>query len=181
MSIRVILIHGNGGASGQDNWQPDVVRKLKDAGIAAISPDFPDAVHAREQYWIPYLQDELKADQNTVLVGHSSGAIAAMRFAETHRILGSVLIGASHTDLDDEGEKQSGYFNRPWNWEAIRSNQGWIIQFASTDDPYIPIDEPRFVHEQLQTEYYEMNDRGHFLYDKPFDELVMELKRKLHQ
>lgn len=176
---KVILIHGNGGGSGQDNWQPDVVKKLHQAGIDAINPDFPDSQLAREKYWLPFLEQSLKADENTVLVGHSSGALAAMRYAETHKLLGSVLIGAYHTDLDDDGEKQSGYFDQPWNWDAIRSNQSWIIQFASTDDPYISIEEPRFIHNQLQTEYYEMSERGHFIYDDPFDELVKVLKEKL--
>jgi uncharacterized protein len=176
---RVILIHGNGGGNGQDNWQPDVVEKLNQDGVDVMNPDFPDAQLAREKYWLPFLEKDLKADENTVLVGHSSGAIAAMRYAETHKILGSVLIGAYYTDLDDDGEKQSGYFDRPWNWDAIRSNQNWIIQFASADDPYIPIDHARHIHDQLQTEYYESNNQGHFMFDGPFDELVAALKEKL--
>jgi pimeloyl-ACP methyl ester carboxylesterase len=62
-------------------------------------------------------------DSETVLVGHSSGAIAAMRLAETHAILGSVLVGAYHTHLGMGTEKLSGYFDRPWQWDAIKRNQ----------------------------------------------------------
>lgn len=74
-------------------------------------------------------------------MGHSSGAIAAMRFAETNRLLGSVLVGSYHTDLELTSEKQSGYFDRPWDWASIKRNQKWIIQFAATNDPWIPIKE----------------------------------------
>lgn len=70
-----------------------------------IARDFPDNDLAREVYWIPFLKNELKADQNSILVGHSSGSIAAMRYAESNQILGSVLVGAYHTDLWHEKEQ----------------------------------------------------------------------------
>jgi predicted alpha/beta hydrolase family esterase len=73
-------------------------------------------------------------------VGHSSGALAAIRVAEICPILGSVLVGAYHTDLGIEKEKLSGYFDRAWNWKKIKTNQNWIVLFASQDDPWIPID-----------------------------------------
>ncbi len=105
-----------------------------------------------------------------------------MKFAEENRILGSVLVGAYHSDLGIENEKLSGYFDAPWDWESIRKNQEWIIQFASTDDPWIPIAEARYVSEHLKTEYYEFSDRGHFGGDreaKEFKECVTVLKKKL--
>ena len=33
---------------------------------------------AKESYWLSFLINELKLDQYTILVGHSSGVIAAM-------------------------------------------------------------------------------------------------------
>ena len=44
-------------------------------------------------------------DANTVLVGHSSGAVAAMRLLEKTPLLGAVLVSACHTDLGDAGER----------------------------------------------------------------------------
>jgi hypothetical protein len=91
-------------------------------------------------------------------------------------------VGAYVTDLGIESEKTSGYFNRPWNWTAIKNNQEFIIQFASTDDPWIPIEEPRIVHNQLNTQYYESTDQGHFggdYHKSAFPELVNVLKEIL--
>lgn len=116
------------------------------------------------------------------MIGHSSGAIAAMRFAESNKILGSVLVGGYYTDLGIEEEKQAGYFNRPWDWEKIKSNQKWITQFNSTDDPWIPIEEARFIHEKLNTDYFEYTDKGHFGGDYlklEFPEIVDYIKKKL--
>ena len=183
MKPKVIVIHGNGDSTPQDNWIPYCKHELEKIGISCITPQMPDAPLARSKYWLPLLKNEFKADENTVLVGHSSGALAAMRYAETNKILGSVLIGTMHTDLGLETERLSGYFDTPWNWEAIKKNQQWIIEFASIDDPWIPIEEARFVQKMLNAEYYEYTDQGHFggdYYKAEFPELMDVLKKKLY-
>jgi predicted alpha/beta hydrolase family esterase len=159
---QVILIHGNGDSHGEMEWFPAVRRDLQAAGIATISPDFPEAEIAPMNKWLPFLE-KLGADEQTILIGFSSGAIAAMRYAEIHRIAGSVLVGTYYTDLNAESERLSGYFDTPWDWQAIKRNQEWISIFASVDDPYIDIAEPRFIRDQLHAEYFEFTDRGHFM------------------
>ncbi len=180
--VKVIFIPGNGGGSPKDNWFPWLKKELESLGCNVIASEFPDNDLARESYWIPFLKESLKADAQTVLVGHSSGAIAAMRFAEENPLLGSVLVGAYHTDLGYPKEKQSGYFDRPWKWDSIGRNQQWIIQFAGVNDPWIPIEEARFIHEKLHTDYYESLTAGHFGGDYKkldFPELIEALKMKL--
>ena len=165
IKIKVIIIRGNGVSVPSDNWFPYLEKELGVLGFDVKNKNFPDEVLAREKYWLPRIK-ELGADENTILVGHSSGAVAAMRFAEKNKILGSVLVGACYTDLGDEDEKKSGYYNCSWEWEKIKNNQQWIVQFASTDDPYIPIEEARHISENLGTEYHEYTDEGHFGSDK---------------
>ncbi len=175
---RAILIHGNGGCTAGDIWLPWVERELAAAGLEVINRTFPDNVKARARYWLPFLE-ELGADDQTILIGHSSGAVAAMRYAETHRLLGSVLVGVCHTDLGDAGEAASGYYEAPWQWDRIRSNQRWIGIFQSSDDPLIPVAEARFVAAQLKCSYFEHNDRGHFIDSREFPELVAFVKRQI--
>ncbi len=160
--MKVVFVPGNGGSTTRDNWFPALQQDLENKGIRVVAADFPDAQLARESHWIPFLLKELQVDENTILVGHSSGALAAMRLAEKHKIWGSVLVGAYHSDLDMETERLSGYFSRSWDWEKIVENQKWISLFASEDDPWIPIDEPRFIHTQLNCEYHEYKNQGHF-------------------
>lgn len=180
--IKVILIPGNGGGIPQDNWFPYLERELPKLGITVINKQFPDPVLARQEFWIPFIK-ELGADENTILIGHSSGAIAALRFAEKNKILGSILVGAYYTDLGYESEKESGYFDTPWNWRSIMNNQRFIIQFASVDDPFIPIEEARMIHKNLNTEYHEYEDQKHFGHDSDpkleFPELFEFLKQNL--
>lgn len=182
MDVRVLMIHGNGGGTGRDHWFPWAAEQLTHMGCPVLAPDFPDPIEAKASVWLPYME-VLGAAEDTIIIGHSSGAVAAMRYAETHQLLGSVLVGACYTDLGWQSEKVSGYYDRPWQWERIRRNQRWIIEFASIDDPFIPIAEARHIHEQLRTEYYEYDDRGHFgSADRPvreFPELIDCIRHKL--
>jgi pimeloyl-ACP methyl ester carboxylesterase len=174
---KVILIHGNGGCTAGDYWLPWVERELTAAGLVVINRTFPDNVTARASLWLPYL-DQLGADEQTILIGHSSGALAALRYAETHQLLGSVLVGVCHTPLGDSLEAASGYFDAPWRWEAIRANQSWIAVLNSTDDPHIPIAEARWVAARLRCSYFEFRDRGHFV-DSTLPEVTAFVGRRL--
>jgi predicted alpha/beta hydrolase family esterase len=175
---KAILIHGNGGCTAADIWLPWLERELTALGLDVINHTFPDNIKARASVWLPYLA-ELGADEHTILIGHSSGAVAAMRYAETHPVLGSVLVGVCHTDLGDSFEAASGYYSAPWQWRRIREHQRWIAIFNSTDDPHIPIAEARFVASQLQASYFESTDRGHFTNSHEFPEIVDFVRRKL--
>lgn len=179
---RIIFLPGNGGCTTHDNWFPDVKNTLEERGHQVIAASFPDPDLARQEYWFPFLLNELKVDHNSILVGHSSGAIAAMKITEQHKILGSILVGAYHTDLGMESEKKSGYFDTPWQWDRIKTNQEWTIVFSSQDDPWIPIDQPRYIHTQLNCEYHEFTDQGHFggdYYKPHFPELTRALLRRI--
>ena len=180
MRVKVILIHGNGGGTAGDIWLPYLERELTAIGLNVINRTFPDNVKARARYWLPFLE-QLGAGEDTILVGHSSGAVAAMRYAETHRLLGSILVGVCHTDLGDGGEAASGYYRASWQWDQIRLNQQWIGIYQSTDDPLIPVAEARFVAAQLKCSYFEFTDRGHFTDSREFPEVVQFVRRQLKQ
>jgi len=177
-NIKAIFVPGNGNDNFQDRWRPYLKEELEKLGISVINIDFPDPVLASMKVWLPYLK-ELGADENTILIGHSSGAEATMRYAENNKLFGTVLIGACYTDLSLQNEKEAGYYDAPWQWDNIKNNQKWIIQFHSTDDPFIPIEEARFVHEKLDTDYQEFNNRGHFGDGKEFPELIEAIKNYL--
>lgn len=189
---RVIMAHGNGagseneaaGGNGHSYWFPSIKSALEEGGIECITPDFPDPAKARASIWLPFIEQVLKAGEDDILVGHSSGALAAMRYAETHQLGGLVVVSAYHTDLGYESERETGYFDTPWDWEAMKANTGIKGQFASTDDPWIPIAEPRLIHEAVGTDYHEFTDQGHFIgsadqQKTQFPELLAYLQEKI--
>ena len=68
-----------------------------------------------------------------------------MRFAEGRSILGSVLVSPCYTDMGIPSETISGWYDTPWQWDKIKQNQQFIIQFSSRDDPIVPIAEQEYV------------------------------------
>lgn len=56
-----------------------------------------------------------------------------------------------------------------------------MATYHSTDDPHIPIAEPRFVAAQLKCSYFEFTDRGHFVDRRDVPEIVGYIRRQLAQ
>ena len=57
-----------------------------------------------------YASDNGVDPSHVVLVGHSSGAQAALRYAEKYAVDGIVLVSATYSDLGDAHERASGYY-----------------------------------------------------------------------
>lgn len=163
MKSRVVYMHGNDTTHWSFGWAKWMHTELDRLGYATFFETFPDSIMARAEYWLPFLEDFVKVGENDVLLGWSSGAVAALRYAERHRIKGSVLVSPSYTDLGDELEKQSGYFDKPWDWETIRRNQRSIGLFFSDDDPYIPQKEFEFMAKKLKSDVHKLSGRKHFI------------------
>jgi predicted alpha/beta hydrolase family esterase len=160
----IMLIPGNGGSHiATDHWYAWVRDNLTTLGLHVIAHDMPDPVVAHKNIWLPHIIKELVPNQDAIIIGHSSGAVAVLRYLELHKLTGAILVGCNYTDLGDEGEKESGWYKDPWLWDKIKENAGWIEQFHSLDDPYIPVTEPRQIHEQIGSTYHEFSDRGHFM------------------
>ena len=179
-SLRCVIIPGNGctGRVADANWYGWLERTLTAERLfdeVVLPLTMPDPVAAKESVWVPFIRDDLRAGATTVVVGHSSGAEAAMRLAETTPLRALALVSACHTDLGDAGEAAAGYYARPWDWAAIRENVGTIVQFHGDDDPFIPLAEARHVAQNLQSDYAELHARSHF-FSPPFPELVAKLR-----
>ena len=182
MAKRVVIVPGNGaGDVERANWYAQVRDELfsaSDNKCECILRNMPDPVYAREKKWIPFMHDELKCDESTIIIGHSSGAAAALRYAEKYKVYGIVLVSAYVSDLGDETERKSGYFNRPWEWGKMKQNCNLIIQFGSTDDPFIPWSEMQTVADALDVELHRYEEKGHFM-SFQFPELVEVVNKHL--
>ncbi|XP_078086701.1 serine hydrolase RBBP9 [Mustelus asterias] len=170
---RAVIVPGNGAGDVEDSnwykWAKDRLKQIPD--FQCLLQNMPDPLTARKTIWLPFMEKTLQCDEQTVIIGHSSGAVAAMRYAETHRVYGIILVSAYTSDLGDANERESGYFSSPWQWEKIKCNCKCIVQFGSTDDPFLPWSEQQKVADGLQAELHKFTDRGHFQ-DEKFPELI---------
>lgn len=179
--MKVLIVPGNDHTLITNNWYPYVKERLENLGVEVIAENMPDPKVARKGIWLPYIKEQLGDSGNSTLIGHSTGAIAVLRYLEKNKCRFVILVSCYHTNLGDELEKQGGYFDEPWKWDKIKNNAEKIVIFASTDDPFVPISEPRFVKEKLEAEYHEYKDEGHFGLDKKkeFPEIVTIVEKML--
>ena len=172
MKPRIIFLHGNQSSHWSYGWASWLKQELEQRGYPTFFETFPDSVIARAEYWLPFLEQHIHAGEHDVLVGWSSGAVAAMRYAERHQILGSVLISPCYTDLGSDLERQSGYYDQPWQWEQIKQHQSQITLIHSDNDPCIPQSEFDVIAAKLQPKRIIVPRQGHFTEITQFPEVL---------
>ena len=178
ISMRIAIVPGNGCDDINDaNWYAWLQDRLRKSGrfTAVACQTMPDPHKARRHIWLPFMLSTLGCSEpETILVGHSSGAVAAMRLLEEHRLAGCVLVSACHTDLGHAGERASGYYppsGGEWQWSRIKQNAGGnIVVLHSDNDPFIPLPEAQHVASSLGVELRLCPGRSHFF--SPGEELV---------
>jgi uncharacterized protein len=177
MKPRFVYIHGNQTTHWSFAWAPWLKLELEKLGYETFFETMPDSIIARSEYWLPFLKEQIKVSQNDVIVGWSSGAVAAMRYAEENKLLGSILVSPCYTDLGDDMEKQSGYYDNPWKWESIKANQQKIALIWGDDDPYIPQSEFEFIANQLKPEQIKITGGEHFIEQVEFPKVLQYIKQ----
>lgn len=94
VKMKVAIIPGNGaGDVFHANWYGWAHKQInKMENVSCGLRNMPDPITAKESIWIPFMREEMECDENTVIIGHSSGAEAAMRFAEKYKVKGIILV-----------------------------------------------------------------------------------------
>lgn len=125
---------------------------------------------------------------HVILVGHSSGSQAALRYAEIYPVHGIVLVSATYSDLGDAHERASGYYpqqrknvkgeTNPYLFDEMTKNCRLWHQFHSNDDPFIPLREAERIRDGLglSDTYHMLPGRSHYFdYSPEFLDAVLSL------
>ena len=87
--MRIAIVPGNGCDDiNSANWYAWLDKRLRDSGKfeEVACQTMPDPHRARRSVWLPFMLSALGcSNPETIVVGHSSGAVAAMRLMEEHR------------------------------------------------------------------------------------------------
>lgn len=77
--MKVAIIPGNGaGDIFHANWYGWAHKQInKMENVSCDLRNMPDPITARESIWIPFMREQMECDEDTVIIGHSSGAEAA--------------------------------------------------------------------------------------------------------
>lgn len=176
----MIYIHGNKATHGwRFAWAPWLQGALRFYEVDTVFETMPDSVDGRAKYWLPFMARALDIGPQDVIVGWSTGAAAAMRYAESHPVRGLVLVAPHHTDLGSPFEKASGWFTTPWEWHTIRDNTGSRAVFHGDNDALVPMVETRHIVSSLGAEGHCVAGAGHFIHLDRVPEMLDYLLRML--
>jgi predicted alpha/beta hydrolase family esterase len=190
MPERAFIFHGYLGYPGEA-WQPWLKAELERRGYEVSLPAMPRADHPTIPEWTRFVAGLVgRPDAQTVLIGHSLGAQAVLRYLETlgasgQSVAKTVLIASNFPfgmSAEAANQKTGGdIVMLPWlttavDPENVKKAAGRCIAILSDNDPYIPIDEAKTSLEAaLGATIIVERGKGHFNEDDHISELPAAL------
>ena len=144
MPLRVLIIHGTKG-SPEGNWFPWLRAALEKDGHDVRVPRFPTPEGQSFESWRAIAETELKdaPPAETLLVGHSTGAVFVLRLAEQapvpFRAVFSVCPFAADLGLAGYDELNATFVRHDFNWPRVRAGAKAFFFYAGDNDPYVPL------------------------------------------
>lgn len=160
-----LILHGTNG-SPTENWFEWLRQELVKDGYSVTVPELPMASRPNIDRYNNFLLNEIKynLNQNTILVGHSSGAVAILGLLEAipsdKKVDACYLVGAFKNDLS--WEALSDLFTKPLDFQNIKSKAKKFVFIHSDNDPYCPLEHAQFLAEQLDGELIIKKGQQHF-------------------
>lgn len=167
---RAFLIHGwNGNPS--HGFFPWLKAELETRGYAVEAPLMPNPSAPAFEAWVPFLESLVGTpDAETIVVGHSMGGLAALRFLERlpeGSTIGKVILVApvvneiENMDLTEELVARP-WLDRPFNDARLRRFGDKIVGIFSDDDPYILLTGEEIVRNRFGAKTIVEHAKGHF-------------------
>lgn len=166
--MKVVLIHGKDTNPSQ-KWYPWFQKEMKSRGIEFFAPGLPHADNPVYEEWKEEIE-KTSPDENTILVGHSRGGVAILRWLEQlpeYKKVKKVILIATNSGFRKKmsipSETNYGFYNeKGYDFEKIKKHCDSFVVFHSKDDKWVPHEAGVENKEGLGAKFYSFDDRGHF-------------------
>lgn len=159
-----LILHGTD-ATSQDNWFPWLQKKLQESGWKVWVPDLPQAEKPNLQRYNDFIfSSDWVFDKDSILIGHSSGAVAILgllqKLPKDTVVDTAVLVGSFKDDLgwDSLGE----LFEESFDFEKIKQQAKRFIFIHSDNDPFCPLEHAQYLSKKLGGELMIEKGAQHF-------------------
>ena len=162
---KALILHGTGNNS-QGNWFPWLKSELEREGWKVWVPDLPDSAKPNSKKYNDFIlaNKDWQFNEESVLIGHSSGAVVILsllqHLPDDAKVDTCILVSSFKDALGLE--KLEGLFEEPFDFEKIKQKAKKFIFIHSDNDPYCPLEHPRYLSEQLGGELLIIEGQGHF-------------------
>lgn len=159
-----IIIHGTLG-SPQGNWFQWLKTELESRGMRVWLPQLLHAEQPSLRLWSKDIREKcpFTINEETLIIGHSSGAILALILAQGNfePIGGIVGVSVFH-DNSLNWEPNNKLFDVRFEWNTIRANAKKLLLIHSDNDPYVPLNQAQYVADNCRAELLTIPGQGHF-------------------
>ena len=143
MAKRAVILHGLQ-SNSQSNWFQWLKIQLEKYGYEVWVPDLPGADHPVASKWAKYLLKSSWDFSQSLVIGHSAGAVTALVFAQMLppgvRLKGEVLVSAFNkvTAEDDYFTDLKDLHDVPFDFTKIQANVDELVFVHGNNDPWAP-------------------------------------------
>ncbi len=149
---KALILHGTDGNS-QENWFPWLKAQLEKDGYQVWCPDLPHAEKPNCERYNSFIieNNDFDIDGETILIGHSSGAVAILglleALPETIKVQACYLVGSFTNDLGWDALQD--LFLKPFNFDLIKRKSRLWYFIHSDNDPFCPLTQAQELHDKI--------------------------------
>jgi uncharacterized protein len=166
-----IILHGTLG-SPAGNWFQWLKNELEEKGMQVWVPQLPHPEQPSLRQETDYVHQNCPfvIGKDTLVVGHSSGAILALILAqENPGPIGQVVAVSVFHDNSLNWDPNSKLFDVPFDWRKIREKSQKLLLVSSDNDPYVPLEHAQYVADNCKTDLVVIPGQGHFNLERSED------------
>mgnify|MGYP001579158339 CR=1 FL=1 len=130
-----IILHGTGDKN-TDFWFPYIKEKLEERSFDVWLPQLPNAEKPNREDWLPFILENGKFTEETVMIGHSAGAQIILSVLEKidTKIKKAILVSGYAKALRKDAGSENNVDD--FNWEAMKEKAEEFIFINSDNDPW---------------------------------------------
>lgn len=165
---KVILIHGKN-TDPKSKWYPWFRDEVQSRNISYQAPALPKADNPYINEWIQEIEST-EPDNNTILIGHSRGGVAILRWLEKASAdlqIQKVILIATNSGFVEKmaipSESNHGFYTKEgYDFDAIKTHCNSFVVLHSKDDPWVPYSAGLENAKNLHAKFLSFEDRKHF-------------------
>jgi predicted alpha/beta hydrolase family esterase len=162
-------------------WYPWMKISLESLGYFVSVPQFPTPAGQSLASWEAVVKSNIqKWDSDTIIIGHGAGGAFALRMVEkvTQPVHGLFLVASyggkiGHAGYDRVNET---FFEKPFDWSAIKNNAMIIESFSGESDPFVPVTASEELAKNLGVENHTIPSGGHVTHADGFTQCIPVLQ-----
>jgi predicted alpha/beta hydrolase family esterase len=150
--------------SPDGNWFRWLEKQLIKRRLDVWLPTLPNADKPSLKEWLKFVEDNcpFDIDKDTVVIGHSSGAILGIMMLQSGYNLGALIAVSIFIDNSLGWEPNDRLFDVDFDYDKLRANRSKRLIINSDTDPYVPVEKAEEIAGKSRTELLVIKDQGHF-------------------